>query len=409
MKTKSEPLAPSRPIPPPWLLGVTNAPLGLLNGFAVVTLPQMLAAQGLSGGQIAVMVALIISPGFWNFLIAPILDVRFSRRSYALAFLLYTTAACAYTVLHHSNPAVVEAVMLSAYVSGMLYASAVGGWTGSLISHGQDTSLGMWFNVFNTGAAGLTILLGGEMVHTWRPALSAVILVTTLLLPLVSFLFIPSPGPDRTLASESFGRFWREVAALLRRREVLWALALFLLPSASFSLTNVLGGVGKDFSASVQLVSFSAGLGSVLAGLGGSFLLKPLARKLPLRPLYLSVGIVGAVFTLSLLLLPRHPWTFAFAFTGENVFQALAFATGFAIIFEVIGQGNPLAATTFALLVAAMNVPVDYMGVLDGHAYDWKGLTGSFIADAGVSMAACLALLWAFRAFRGRNVRVQQA
>jgi PAT family beta-lactamase induction signal transducer AmpG len=36
---------------------------------------------------------------------------------------------------------------------------------------------------------------------------------------------------------------------------VLIALALFLLPAASFALTDVLGGWGKDFAASEHRVS----------------------------------------------------------------------------------------------------------------------------------------------------------
>ena len=58
----------SRRLPPIWLMGLTNSLFGLLGGFAVVTVPEMLAAQGVSGGHIAVIVAAILSPGFWAFL-----------------------------------------------------------------------------------------------------------------------------------------------------------------------------------------------------------------------------------------------------------------------------------------------------------------------------------------------------
>jgi PAT family beta-lactamase induction signal transducer AmpG len=50
--------------------------------------------------------------------------------------------------------------------------------------------------------------------------------------------------------------------------------------------------------------------------------------------------------------MPHNPWTFGVAITGENLFQALAFAASNAITFEVIGPDNPLAATLFILLVA---------------------------------------------------------
>ena len=393
----------SRRLPPIWLMGLTNSLFGLLGGFSVVTVPEMLAAQGVSGGHIAVIVAAILSPGFWAFLFAPMLDVRFSRRTYALAFGFLAAAASGFTVFDHSSPALVETVMIAGMIAATFYQGAVGGWMGSLIDKEDDSKLGMWFAIANTGASGLMILLAGDVVRRFPPVVSACIVAGGMMLPMLLFLVVPAPGPDRRLASESFGRFWTEVASLVKQREVLIALTLFLLPCASFSLTNVLGGVGKDFSASEHLVSMFAGVGTVAAGLAGSFLLQPLARRFALRPLYLGVGITGGLFTLSLLALPRAPWCFGLAITGENMFQALSFATGNAITFEVIGPGNPLAATLFTLLMAAANLPIFYMGIIDGHGYDWNGITGSFVTDASISIAVCICLSWILPRWRRRG------
>lgn len=389
-----------RPLPPIWLMGLTNMPFGLMGGFSVVTLPEMLSAQGLPGGRIAAMVAVVTSPAFWVFLIAPMLDVRLSRRSYALLFGTLAAAAAGYTVIHHERPAMVELVMTAGFAAASLYQGSVGGWMGSLIGRKQDSRLGVWFAIANLGAGGLMMLLAGEAVRRWKPAAAGSTVAAALVLPMLLFLAIPAPGPDRGLARESFGRFWREVALLLKRREVLTALALFVLPASSFALTNVLAGIGKDFSASEQMVSLFAGVGSSAAGVAGSLLLRPLARRFALRPLYLGIGVAGAVFTLSLLLMPRMPWTFGVAITGENAFQAMAFAAGNAITFEVIGPGNPLAATLFTLLNSAVNLPITYMTFLDGRGYERGGITGSLVTDAGVSIAVCALLAWAMRRWR---------
>jgi PAT family beta-lactamase induction signal transducer AmpG len=215
--------------------------------------------------------------------------------------------------------------------------------------------------------------------------------------------WVPAPAPDAKLASERYAEFFHELFALLTQRRVQIALMLFLLPSSSFALTNVLGGIGADFSASERLVGLLAGAGSVFAGLAGSLLLPPLARKFALRPLYLGIGIVGAVFTLSLLLLPRVPWTFAVAITGENLFQALANATAAAIVFETMGPENPFAATLFSLLLAGANFAIFYMGLVDGRAYTWRGITGGFAVDAGISATVCLTLGSAFFWNRSRQ------
>lgn len=389
-----------RRLPPVWLMGLTNAPFGFMGGFSVVTVPEMLAAQGVPGGHIAAITAAIISPGFWAFLFAPLLDVWLSRRTYALLFAGLTALSIGYTTYDHSRPAVVEAVMIAGFVAATLYQGAVGGWMGSLIRKEDDSLLGIWFAVANTGASGLMMFSAGPIVHRFPPIMAAPLLGGAYLLPTLLYLAIPAPGPDRTLASESFGRFWHEVFSLVEDRDVVIALALFLLPAASFALTNVLAGIGKDFSTGEATVSLFAGVGSVIAGVVGSLLLKPLASRFALRPIYLGIGIAGGLFTSSLLLLPRVPWSFGVAITGENLFQALAFAAANAITFEVIGPENPLSATLFTLLISATDLPITYMSWLDGRGYDWHNVPGSFLTDAGVSIAACLLLSWAIPRLR---------
>lgn len=393
----------SQPLPPIWVLGLTNASFGLTGGFCAVVIPAMLATRGMAAGQIATITSVILSPGFWAFLIAPMLDVRLSRRSYALILGTITALAVGISVAFVDRPGLIEVVMLIGFLTASLYQGAVGGWMGSLIAKKQDSELGIWFTVTNLGAGGLMMALAGEMLERMDLQIAAIVIGGIVLLPMALFVAIPSPAPDRRLASESFGGFWREVATLLRERAVIMALFLFLLPCASFALTNVLGGTGKDFAASGRIVSLLAGIGSTIAGLAGSFLLFPLARRLALRPLYLCIGIVGACFTLGLIFLPHTPWSFAVAITGESLFQALSFSVSNAITFEVIGPNNPFAATLFTLLISATNLPIIYMQFLDGKGYNRAGIVGSYVTDACLSIAACTLL--AFLLSRWRSAK----
>ncbi len=379
-------------LPPVWLMGLTNATFGAFAGFAVVSMPQMLAAQGVPGGRIAATTAAVLSPGFWVFLLAPVLDVRWSRRAYALVFALIGAGCLGWAVAHRANLALVEGAMLVGYIAVSLVQAAVGGWVGSLIPKEDDARLGAWFTVANLGAGGTMMLLGGELMRALPPRAAGCALAGVLLLPSLIYLRLPAPAPERRPLTQSFRRLFGELWLVLRRKEVLLALLLFSLPSASFTLTNVLGGIGADFHASERAVSLLAGAGSAAAGVCGSLLLPLLARRFPLRPLYLGIGVAGALFTLGLLLLPRTPAAFAVAIAGENAFQALAFAAAFAITFAVIGPGNRLAATILSLLIAATNLPIVYMGFLDGRGYTLGGLRGALWTDAGVSLAVCAVL-----------------
>ena len=66
-----------------------------------------------------------------------------------------------------------------------------------------------------------------------------------------------------------------------------------------------------------------------------------------------------------------------------------------------IGEGNRLAATQFALLSSVIGLPLAYMQAIDGQAYGAGGLTGAYLTDALLSLAAC-AILGLLLRRRGR-------
>jgi PAT family beta-lactamase induction signal transducer AmpG len=109
-----------------------------------------------------------------------------------------------------------------------------------------------------------------------------------------------------------------------------------------------------------------------------------------LRSFYFANGIVGCLFTLSLIILPHTTFTFAVALFGEFFFQALSFAIQIGIVFEAIGPDNPLAATTFAFLTAATNIPVTYLTFIDGYAYSVRGIVGTLFTDAAIGILTCI-------------------
>jgi len=195
---------------------------------------------------------------------------------------------------------------------------------------------------------------------------------------------------------------------VLKNRDVLIAIVLFIAPAATFSLTNFLTGLGDEFHAPAPFVGLVGGAGVLLGGICGCQGFRLIDRLLPLRFLYLAVGVAGSLFTLALIVLPHTPAAFAVALIGENVFQALAITVSTAIAFETIGQSNPLAATSYCLMNSAFNVPVSYMLLVDSAGYAWHGIAGGYAADAGVSLIAslCLAMLpiWVVRR-RGNHHR----
>jgi hypothetical protein len=111
------------------------------------------------------------------------------------------------------------------------------------------------------------------------------------------------------------------------------------------------------------------------------------------------------VLTLGLLLLPWSATGFVMATLSENTLQALAITGAFAIQFETVGQNNPVAATTFSVMNAAMNFSITYMIWVDGRMFGRGGVTLSYVADAAISAAGCVAMAALLLGLRRARIR----
>ena len=88
---------------PLWLMGLTNLSYGLYGGVVAFAVPQLLGDRNVPERAIAGLTAVAFSPGFYAFLVSPVLDVRFSRRWYAvvLAIVASLTLMVAFLNLDH--------------------------------------------------------------------------------------------------------------------------------------------------------------------------------------------------------------------------------------------------------------------------------------------------------------------
>jgi PAT family beta-lactamase induction signal transducer AmpG len=390
-----------------WLLGLSNSSVGLTSGIAFFALPQLLAAQHVSELTIAGITAAGMSSNFWPFIFGPMLDVWFSRRFYATGFAALASILVGVAVINRHSTVVLEAALVLGVAAAMLYTTALCGWLSTVCPVGDKRELSAWLNIAVISGAGVTSVLGGELVRHLPVWSAAGLLAAIVFLPTAVFPFIPCTAPDKRLAGESFAQFIREILALLQRREVLLALVILLSPCSSFALTNLLGGLGGDFHASARVVSVAGGIGAFFPGLVGCLLFPIIARWRSLILLYVVDGILGSSFTLSLIFLPHTPLTFWLALIGQYFFQAIAFSIQVGIMFETIGENNPLAATIFTVLSAATYVPITYMMVADGRGYSMGGLAGSFGTDAAISIASCLLIGFLLYRLNGNSFEIR--
>jgi PAT family beta-lactamase induction signal transducer AmpG len=385
----------ARKLLPAWILGLTNLPLGVTGGLTLLTLPQLLASRHVPEPRIAALTTLALVPSFIVFLLGPVVDVKFRRRTYA-AFATIVSAVATYAALLISDRLEwLGGVMFVAMLGATLNSVAVGGWLGSISTKEEDAKLGAWMVAANVGGFGVIAMVGIQFLRDLPLPIGAALLTAPMLLPLAIYARTPAPLPDDRLLHESFGRFLGDLAALVKQPVVLQLLLLFAVPAASFALTNTLGGLGRDYHASENYVAIVGGGAVTLAGIFGSLIVTPLGKRLEARWLYLSVAALGAVFTLSLIVLPHTPTMFAVAMVGQNVAQSAALALNYIIALQSLGKDNPFAATQFGLLTNAAALPITYMQWLDGHAYGGGGLTAMYLTDGlcGLSAAAVMTVL----------------
>jgi PAT family beta-lactamase induction signal transducer AmpG len=388
------------------MMGLTNLTYGLYGGVVAFAVPQLLGDRHVSEAAIAGLTAIGFSPGFWAFLFSPILDVRFSRRWYATALAVFASLTLVVAFLNLDRLVLLEIVLTLGFFAAYLYQSAVGGWLSSITNEEEEKTISVWITVGNVGGFGL-MAVGCNQIVSHLPVLGvALVLGAVILLPTLAFPFMQAPGPDRRLASESFGQFFGDLWVLVKRREVLIAVVLFVAPAGTFSLTNFLGSRGNDFHASAGFVGLIGGAGVAAGGIVGCLVFPAVSRLMALRPLYLAVGLVGAVFTLGMALLPHTPASFAIVLIAENLFQSLAITISMAVIFDTIGRDNPLASTTFCFIGSAYGVPISYMIYVDAFGYKRGGIAGSLVVDAVAGIVASLLLgamlLWLARRAKAR-------
>jgi PAT family beta-lactamase induction signal transducer AmpG len=379
------------------VLGLAILCSGSLAGVAGITIPQLLAAHGVPELQIASISGLSFLPGTFNFLLAPILDVGLSRRTYATILALGLAALTALSLNLLGNLGALAVVMFLANICYYLYAPAIAGWFGQLLTREDEPVLGAWMSAAGVAGFGGSSAVAILLLRGLPYEVGVAVICVVGLAPLSLFFFVPHEPTPTLSFRDSFGPVTRNVARIVRDRHIWRMMALFAVPCTTFSLTNTLSGVGRDFHASEAFVGLIGGVGTTLGGVFGALIVPSLAKRIPPMALYIGVGLLGAFFTLGLLVPARTPLLFAVAMVGENVFQSAGFSLVYTLALLSIAKGSPIASTQYALINAASIVPIVYMPMLDGLGYDRGGLAGNLGVDAGLSLVACamMALLFA--------------
>ena len=378
-------------------MGLAVAPLGFYFGFISTAMPILLRAKGVSLGKISEVSGYGFSPSFWAFLLCPILDVRFSKRTYALVFAAISAVCLGACTVLTGNLTAFTIVLTIGCAAAVIFGNAHGGWMPDVIRDEHYSAVGGTSNIANLGAAGLFAWISVGLMRALPPVTAGLILSTILISPVVLLFFIPPPVKPTRSASDVFGNFFRDLLRVSRTRRAILGLICFLSPAACFALTNLFSGMGPDFHTTEEWATRINGpLVAVVCSLGclvGVWFCNRFAR----RHVYVLAGFGGAAAALALIRMPHLLPFYAGGVLAYNFFQGINYTAFSAFEYEIIGPNNPLSSTQIALLTAAANAPISYMTVIDGHFYTTRGLPGMLFVDAAASIVIGTALLFIFR------------
>ena len=368
-------------------------PMGITNGYAVVSLSYLLSQAGVSVGAIAALVGLSLLPQTWRAIWAPLVDATLSVRGWYLISAVTSgvlMAATAFVPITRDNLGIFQFLCF-----GFSFTATITTIAGSsLMAHGTSDEekgrAGGWSQAGNLGGTGLGGGLGlwlAQHAPLWTSgtALGVFCIATSLAL-----LFLNEPTAEHRTKSllGSLANVGRECWTLLTSRNGGLVFFLMLLPIGVGAAQNLWSAVADDWHASADAVALVNGvLGGVVAMVGcliGGWICDLMDRKTA----YSLFGIVIAVATVLMALSPRTQTMFV-------VYVLLyAFLTGFsyagyaAVVFETIGKGA--AGTKSNILSGISNVPLIYAGFFDGWGHDRWGSNGLLYTDAALSVLGVL-------------------
>lgn len=392
-------MSPSVHMPPSWIVGMAVLPFGLVVGFAITALPFLLTRSGVSVDRVATVSAAVMSPTFWGFLLNPLLDTGFSRKTYCLITIAISAVCVGLAIwsLSAGRLGPMAALLLIAVLAMVLYGSASGGWTSDFVPESRRGAVAGWTNVANLGGGALGSLVVMSLAARISLGWLGLGLTFAILLSSLCLLAFPEARPSSFTLKQVFSDAMKATWEACRRRECLTGFALFLAPAGAVAAINLFSGLGRDFHTSEATVIAVTGGGCALSASAGSLLGGVLSSRLPRGYVYLAGGMAAGLSSLTLALIPHTRASFIWGVLLYNGIAGIIYAAFTSLGLQLVGHKNPVASTQLGLFAAATNGAIVYMTWADGQGYKHFGVRGLLAVDGAAALASSIPLLFLVR------------
>jgi MFS family permease len=406
LEVAAVPEADAAPHPVHYLLLIL--PYGVSAGFLTVTMAWLLNAAGVAPTAIAALIALSYLPHTWKFFWAPVIDLTWHRKGW---YLLGAAGCSLGTWATGALPATTAGLTWLSVVVLVtnVAATLVGMSVESLMAHDTpDDEKGRaagWFQAGNLGGLGLGGGAGLWLVQSQGLSAGGSGAVLGLACSLCAFALWGLKEPMHTPAEAS--THWqarvRETAkdlwAVARSRRGALAILVCFLPIGSGAASNLWSVAAGDWHASANTVALVSGTLSGIVSAAGCMVGGYICDRLHRQSAYCLFGLAMVLCALGMAATPRVEASFV-VYAGIYAFiQGLTYAGFSAVVLEAIGKGA--AATKYNLLASLSNMPIAWVTLVDGWAYERHGPAALLFADAATGVAGLLVFIsvatWAVR------------
>lgn len=402
----SEAESKRRKHPPPWLFVFGGTAYGVTGAFAAQIMPYAAERAHIDVGAIGWFGTLMLVPSWFQFMLAPIVDVGLQRKHWQV-LTAALSAAClliAFAIPLEEHLTAYLAFSVSSAVMAALISACNGALIAVTVPDEHRGAASAWYNVGNLSGGGISGALGIYMLGHGVPSIwvGVVVAAITVVPSLAMLLVIEPPGDHFKTFRHVIGKTVGEVSEAMSTRSAITGMLLCLSPVGTCALINYFSGMTDDFHASADVVAAVSGGGSVVLTAVGALAGGYLADRYNRRILYLSTGVSTACFALLMAAAPRTEATYALGVGVYDLITGVSYAVFTAFVLETIGDGGKSAATRYTLYNSAANFAIAYVGLIDTRFHDEYGAGGVLVSDAALNVIGAIVLgtiFWKARSF----------
>lgn len=356
----------------PFLIFFLTIPSGLSQGFVTVALPYILTQHGFSVAQSATVVALGISANAWRFLWGPIVDSSLSLRKWFWIGLILCTSTLLLLCSNSFNVKEQTFLTIIVFISqaaATVMLLPVNGFMAKSINKNEIGKASGWYQAGALIGVGLGGGAGLWLTTHYNVMTAGIVLCAASLLSASVILFVKDiPHEKENGILKEISEIGKDIFAMLKIPAALLVILLVFSPIGSGAASNLWSAIAKDWNINADTVALVTGILSGFVSAVGCIIGGYVIDRWGNWVGYLGSGVLCAVITLVMAILPLQPYVFVIGVLAYTFGIGLINAAYTSVILYAIGERN--VATKFSLLSSMGNVPVVYMTALNGWTHD---------------------------------------